>query len=332
MTSGVFSLISYIPAGTIGVNQASPALSPVGETAGVSIGISYWTQFSVSNSGTTSFDLPYSENSTQNTADFSLSTSLNSADSAVASGTIGYRYYYSGSTITLYGLVIPADTVTLTDSSGDIYEGYSVGVVTVSISTASGNSAWSYTFNKQDLTLDGNINGYVEVSPSWSLSSTNPLTFSITITETNDGYPSSLEDPSWSLPSSSSYTYSGSSGTNQIITSSPPSQASIGFVTGWKFDSQSTSFTIPQYESSFDVTWSSSPSSNPTYNGQSPTGTSGTLTGTLGSNTITVNPLGDPPDVSNSASTYSFSYYLSSQNQVTQSTAGSPETSAPTYT
>ena len=57
MTSGIFVLISYIPPSASGNNgnggTAIPALSNVGETAGTSIGVNYWVQNSVANSGTT---------------------------------------------------------------------------------------------------------------------------------------------------------------------------------------------------------------------------------------------------------------------------------------
>ena len=70
MTSGIFSLVSYIPAGTIGVDQASPALSNVGETAGTSVVVNYWTQASVANSGTTTVDLLAAENASSTSTTF----------------------------------------------------------------------------------------------------------------------------------------------------------------------------------------------------------------------------------------------------------------------
>ena len=339
MTSGVFALIAYIPAGTVGSPQSSPALSNIGETAATSTTVNYWTQAGVANSGTTSFDMPYAENSSQNSVDFSYTPSLNSNNQFSASDGIGYYYYYSYSTITLYSLDVPAIQVSGEDlGTGNPEYGLTVGTVWANISVSSsipsysGNSAsWSHTFNFNNVQDFGASTGSVEISPSWTLATAYPLTFTLTVAETNDGS-GGVSVPTYTV-SGSIYTFSGSSSTNQVITTaSGPSQAPIGFVTGWKFNSQSTSFTIPQYESSFDVTWSSSSSSNPSYNSQSPSGTSGTLTGSLGSNTITVNPVGDPPDVSNSASTYSFSYYLSSQNQVSTASATQNSNPEPTYT
>ena len=60
MTSGIFVLISYVPtpsSTSSGNGTAIPALNSVGETGGTSIGVNYWTQSSVANSGTTTVDM-----------------------------------------------------------------------------------------------------------------------------------------------------------------------------------------------------------------------------------------------------------------------------------
>ena len=57
----------------------------------------------------------------------------------------------------------------------------------------------------------------------------------------------------------------------------------------------------------------------------------GTLTGSLTSNSFDIYPVGDPPDVNSAGdSTYTFSYYLASQYQV--SSASASQTASPTYT
>ena len=310
-------------------NKIIPALSNVGETAGISIGVNYWDQTNVANSGTSSFYLPYEENSSQNTVDFSYTPSLNNNNQFSASDNIGTYYYYGYSDITLYSLDIPAIQMVGSDpTTGSTESGLSVGTVYANISVSGNSASWSHTFNYNNIQDFGSTTGSVEISPSWILSSFSPLTFTLTVAETNDGSSNAVA-PSYSI-SGSIYTFSGSSSTNQVISTSGPSQASVGFVTGWYFGSQSTSFSIPQYESSFDISWSSSSPSNPQYNSQSPSATSGTLTGSLTSDSFTVYPVGDPPDISNSASTYSFSYYLSSQYQV--STAQTTQTLSPSYT
>ena len=50
MTSGIFVLISYVPtpsSTSSGNGTAIPALSSIGETAGTSVSVNYWTQSSV---------------------------------------------------------------------------------------------------------------------------------------------------------------------------------------------------------------------------------------------------------------------------------------------
>ena len=160
-----------------------------------------------------------------------------------------------------------------------------------------------------------------------------PLTFTLSVAETSDGGSTSMVldvATSGGTTPSNTYTYSGTSNSIIQAASSQPAEVSQPFIYGWHFNSVATSFTIPQYTTAFDLTYSSPSAVNPQYNGQSPTTASGTLTGSLTSNSYTIYPVGDPPDVSNSASTYTFSYYLSSQYQI--SGASATQTSAPTYT
>ena len=96
----------------------------------------------------------------------------------------------------------------------------------------------------------------------------------------------------------------------------PVNNYNLLFLIGWHYGSTSTTLTIPQYETSYDISWSSNAQTNPVYNSNSQTASSGTFTGSLTDNSITINPVGDPNLVSGTSSTYSFSYYLSSQYQV----------------
>ena len=326
MFSGAFGSLHVAPYNDSHSNSATPDLSSIGESSPVSIGVNYWTQSSVANSGTTSFDLPYSVNSSQNSIDFSTSNFLLSS-TATASESLGSYYYYQSSEIGPIGLVIPLTmyektTTSRSGSSTSYYE--DVGTVYVNLSYASTSVSWSYAFDADSSISSGD--GYITVFPSWFLGNAYQYDFSLSVVVT--GY----SNPINAFSTSVNQVYTSDVSSNSIVTdtSSTPSQTSVGFVYGWHFDSKTTTFTIPQYESSYDISWSGSPSINPDYNGNSPTGTSGTFTGSLATNSITVNPVGDPPDVSDSQSSYSFSYYLSSQEQV--SSASTTQTASPSYT
>ena len=329
MFTGVFSLIAYLPPGTAGVSQSSPALSQVGETASVSIPVNYYTQSAAANSGTTSFYLPFKENVSQNSVSFSFpytDYTLGASAAYTGSLSIGSYYYFGESGIGPINIILPEPTYAQYNPTSGVYTDYSdVGTVYANISVSGNSASWSHVFDASGQQSDSN--NWIEISPSWVLGTGYPLSFSISfvITAPYDGSGYQFSNDY------ATYTYAGS-GANSIISStgSPSSQASQPFAYGWYFYSQSSSFTIPQYESSYELSWSSSSSSNPSYNGQSPSGTSGTFTGSLTDNSLTVSPVGDPPDVANGGSTYQFSYYLSSQEQV--SSAQTTETASPAYT
>ena len=116
---------------------------------------------------------------------------------------------------------------------------------------------------------------------------------------------------------------------NGEIVTSQPSESTTNSMYGWHYGSTSTTVTIPQYETSYDISWSSNAETNPVYNSDSQSASSGTFTGSLTSNSITINPVGDPDLVSGTSSTYSFSYYLSSQYQV--SSASTTQTTSASY-
>ena len=279
MTSGIFSLVAYIPAGTIGSPQSSPALSNVGETATTSVAVNYWTQAGVANSGTTSFDMPYSQNSSQNSYSYDSSpgwhvygySSSNGFDEIMSTQfNIGYFYYYQNSKITLQNIVFQSPMSAYDYDSADGDGVNNIGTVYANISAGGNTASFSYVFNNENtVTVTGTYQtDWVSISPSWTFADSNPLTVALNITVVAYDYSLGIQAPDSSVVETST-----SESGNSILGTSQPSSESVPFVYGWKFNSQSTSFTIPQYESSFDVTWSSSPSSNPTYNGQSPTGT-----------------------------------------------------------
>ena len=337
MTSGVFALIAYIPAGTIGSPQSSPALSNVGETAGTSIGVNYWTNGAVSNSGTTNVNLPVVENSSYSSTTFDNSASWKEV--LFSGNSIAKWYIVQNFPLTYFWLNQDSNTVTLDDAMfalavmdyTSVGEMAAISTIYANISFNGLNFEWSYNFNFQSSNTVSSQNTYGFIDPSWNIqnayysieTSTVPsINFTYIITGTNVG--NSIQDNPLAITTTTGY-----QGQNTIIQNpSVSTDVAVPFAIGYHFNSASTSFTIPQYESSFDLTWSSSSSSNPQYNSQSPSSTSGTLTGSLTSNSFTVYPVGDPAVYDSSGIT--FSYYLSSQNQV--SSASAPQTSSPTYT
>ena len=280
---------------------------PTGCSSSVSVGTSYYMNNAVANSGTSTVYLPLAENSSMSTIDFSYGMSF-SNNEASSSGTFTTAYYYDGSTIGPT-LSIPAIYALATDVNGGTTSGLSVGTVTVTITAPNGDSSsWSHTFN--DNTVGSNsADGWVIVTPSISFSSSMSGTFSISISETNDGAGSGNRGLDYSL-NSGNFITDGSANGNSIVTSEP-SQSSTSTMYGWHYGSTSTTVTIPQYETSYDISWSSNAQTNPYIYSDSQTASSGTFIGSLTDNSITINPVGDPDLVSGTSSTYSFSYYLS---------------------
>ena len=303
---------------------------PTGCSSSVSVGTNYYTNNAVANSGTSTVYLPLSENSSQASSDFSYgmstSGSTTSTDySASSSGNLITSYYYDGSTIDPT-FVIPAISENAYADSTNFY-GYSVGTVTVTITAPNGDSSsWSHAFNSNDVTANGNSDGWVIVTPSISFSSPQSGTFQVSISETNDGT-DGYSEYGFGL-NSGNFITDGSANSNSIVTSQP-SQSSTDTMYGWHYGSTSTTVTIPQYETSYGISWSSNAETNPVYNSDSQTASSGTFTGSLTDNSITINPVGDPDLVSGTSSTYSFSYYLSSQYQV--SSASTTQTTSASY-
>ena len=185
MTSGIFVLISYVPtpSSSSGNGTAIPALSNVGETAGTSIGVNYWVQNSVANSGTTSFDLPYAENSSQNSVNLIYSSSdFTFGTSAAYTGSlaVGSFYYYQSSSIGAMNFALPVPDYTTGTVTKTTYQ--DVGTVYANISVSGNSQSWSHTFDSNNAI--GSDNTWIEISPSWTLGSAYPLTFSISFSIT----------------------------------------------------------------------------------------------------------------------------------------------------
>ena len=245
------------------IHNDSSTNIPTGCTSSVSIPTSYYVDNSIANSGTSTVYLPVYENSSEASSDFSYevgtSGSTTSSDFSIdSSGNLITSYYYFDSTINPT-FVLPAITFCGSTVNGGAYYGYTVGTVTVTITSSSGtSSSWSHTFNSENIAYGSSslANAWVIVTPSISFSDYQSGTFTVSITETNDG------DSNFG-GTGGTYSYNqghfitdGSANGNSIVTSEP-SQSSTSTMYGWHYGSTSTTLTIPQYETSYDISWSS---------------------------------------------------------------------------
>ena len=302
MFIGAFTVLTSLLPPNQSSNNNSPELASIGETSSNTINIISYVNSSVANSGSSTIDLKFTENGSQNSVSFSGSQLSISSGTASGSVNLPSYYYWSGSTIGGFGVILPLPTYASSVGQGSVACSDTVGTVSMTLSGDGQSSSWSHTFN----TAGGSDpTGYIEVYPSFSFGQYMDTSFTLSISISSDsaGSMQAFESSNSGVVSySAPDPHSASISSNSVVvtSSSPPGQSSVNFATGWHFVPTTASFSIPQYESSFDVSWSSASSTNPQYNGQSPTGTSGTLTGSLTSNSITVNPKADPSDVTSS--------------------------------
>ena len=125
-----------------GIHNDSSTNIPSGCTSDISIPTSYFVNNAVSNSGTSTIDLPVYENSSESAYSFSDGMSTSGSDTssnyeALSSASIN-GYFWSGSTINPT-LSIPA--IGYSGVSGTVvFGGYSVGTVTVTITAPNGDT------------------------------------------------------------------------------------------------------------------------------------------------------------------------------------------------
>ena len=122
---------------------------PTGCSSSVAVGTNYYTNNAVANSATSTLDFPIYGNSSQASSDFSYGMSF-SNNQASSSGTLITSYYYDCSvidpTFSVPGIYYSDD------DGGDLITGYSIGTVTVTITTPSGTtSSWSHAFNSNNI-------------------------------------------------------------------------------------------------------------------------------------------------------------------------------------
>ena len=327
MFSSVFGMISYItaPDNTPQASQiAQNQLSSIGETGSTSVNVNYWDEKSVANSSTTTDTLKAVESSTQQTTELDCSNNwtLNSGKTvATISVNLGdfQTWVVSGT-----NCKIDAELYSLEFENGEVGTTYRVGTVFANITVISDIGINDTYYWNDTINSDGT---YTEISPHWSAD----------VVGLNLLYPTGFYDiklqiqvttgssSGFSVAPNSLLTFSGSSTDNGLITAYY-AVSRINFITGWTYAGQSVSstFTIPEYTSSYNIHWTTSEIGAASYDSTSET--SDSITGLLNVNTISFNSNGNDPDVTS----YTFSFNLTNQIQVT--TATTTQTSSPTYT
>ena len=351
MTSGIFVLISYVP--TPANNQSSggnaiPALSSVSETASVSTSVNYYYSTTASNSGTVTANLAAAENSGYSTVSLGdTSATWSFGDQTDVSGLYSIEYMniaipsaqfwtdQNGDTVELQTIAFMAQVAS---DLGEVDTLYGVGTIYANLTLdGAGMAPYTYSWSTTSLASDYSSDSRtVYIFPQWNIIDSTPVyetygtaNLNITLTPFKDSAGTTFY---YEAGGPNGYvTSTVESGTTYTTQTSLPAQAAVNYEMGYHINSASTSFTIPQYESAFDLNWSSQYDSNPQYNGQSPTGTSGTLTGSLTSNSFTVYPYGSTPNLDGEGAV-TFSYYLSSQYQVSTSSTSDNASLGYTYT
>ena len=176
MFMGAFAVLSSLVTPD-NPSQNSPALSSISETSSNSIAVNYFTQSSVANSGTTTVDLPVTENSTYTDVAFDYSNYWSGSFSPgngkwTYTVDLPYTYFYSNSatdTVELSDVVVALPVLT-TDSGSDFS---SLGTIYGNLSL-DGHS-YCYDYNPQYSSgSDSSQNYYVFFDPQWNIDSATP--------------------------------------------------------------------------------------------------------------------------------------------------------------
>ena len=360
MTSGIFSLIAYIPAspGLHGGNltnlSATPDLSNVSESAEASIGVNYWYASSLHDSAPETVCMQVVSNSTYSKLNMSDTSKTWKYGSSLGSKSmdnisIPSRQIFTKNSTELgqFGL---ADIAFMTqyaekfnDTTEDSYFCYMVGIIYANITLHYPNGTSEYTYCDNAWYKNSNSTSHAFIlTPLWNLS--DPISYTGKPINSIDAYASAILNITLLMPPApAGWQYSwttGGSNENGYTTWSPfeigcttlttlPQQEAAAYNMGYHIVSSSSTFLIPKYESSYNITWSSYYPTNPEYNGESQSGTSGTFIGSLTDDKITVNPDGIPNLCG--VTSVNLSFFLSSQIQVSQTSTTESLSSSYTY-
>ena len=330
LATSIGTIIQFFPAefgvnaNTAGNNGYTPSLSSVGETGSAYIDGSYYTNTSVANSGTTTVHIPILQNSSYSTYSFGTSKTWNSISSTSAytiqgfSGAPAYVYFSSSD-------VIELDSVAF-ELGFNLVDGkqYTLGTVYANLTLDGVTMQWVHTFNYYITTSSYY---YAIITPSYVLADynfnggtgyavvSNANTASLNITATSGGTAYS------GLPTYL-FTTTVDQGQNVIYEDLSVSAQSVPFVDGYYYGSTTPSLGVPNSETYFEVSWSSSVDALVTYFGYVQTGTSGTFggfakTGDEDSICFTTSQVSSAiPSAGNTVNYYvDASFYLSDQYQ-----------------
>ena len=285
MTSGIFVLISYVPQSSSNSGYggtAIPALNSVGETGSTSIGVNYWVQSSVANSGTTTLDMNIGENSGYSTVSLGDTSATWSYAKYLTTSEYKLTYiniaiptaqFWTNSNTNTVGLQTLAFMSQL--ASSNTASTYAVGTIYANLTlNGAGMNPTTYSWSTTSLASDSSSDArVVYIYPQWDIYSGTPVfdtygTANLNISLTP--YVSSVGTTYYWVGSSTNgyVTSTVESGTTYTTQTSLPAQAAVNYEMGYYIESATTSFTIPQYESAFNLTWSSEYETNPQYNVQ----------------------------------------------------------------
>ena len=266
MFSSVFGMISYIkvPNNSPQASQiAQNQISSIGETGSTSVNVNYWSDKSVSNSATTTDTLSAVEASTQQSAEIDSSSTWSlSSNSEVATISVNMGDFQ----VWTSSVAVSANTYATSIACVQLYslqfeEGQAGGVATI------GNVWANLTVNGAKYVWNDNINSggntFGDISPTWTNVAQDGTSFfengyysvSLQIQMTTDSSNTWSSAPECLLSYSGSSSQNGESGTDNV-----PSY--IHFITGWTYSgvSCSSTFTIPQYTTSYNIDWSTTES------------------------------------------------------------------------
>lgn len=272
--------------------------------------LSFYHKIEIGNSSTTTTCVLFSENASKSKALLSFSASVNSDGHIVSSGQIGTYYYYENSLVGLCSLLIPAIC-----SAGC----FDIGTVYANLTGEGITQSFKHVFDVQCSRSNLSEDKYVEISPSWIMDAGQKVTFSLNITETY--YEVIAVGAPYSEVGSNVYTFSGAD-RKQIVSSLPP-ESSIGFDYGWHFKPTSSTYSTSPDVISYLVVWSSNYYGNFSTNSHSDVGTSGSISGSLSTFTVTFTPMGDPTAIEGCDSEWTYSYTIESQIQAQKKTTSS---------
>nr|ACD75426.1 AMDV3_2 [uncultured virus] len=321
------TMILYMPSFSDGSNNpisspvtASTISSSYSNTAYLNSTASYWHGVDLSNTGSSSFNIGISQNSSSSAYGFESSNSwgLASNDQSASwtqtfSGAPNYVYLTDANFISIPDIFFELG---LYESAGHNFQ--ELGTVYANLTVDGYTETWSYTFNFNEPA----DYYYAFIDPQWNFFSGTPFftisnfaSASLSVVATTDG-------TAYLYAPYDFATTTANAGANTILTeTTTPSVVSVNMFQGYHWNQASITYSPASDLTSYSIHLSLPYSTTQvTYNGNTYTGTTDVITGSLSSFTFNVNnpisqPIGDTAGYSVTAS-----YYLEDQVQAQQVT------------